>query len=314
VFKTNAIERQRLEDQAKLVLENIALRHTSLSRLVENFQHTIAEILVAFHVETGSMDGVAAKLSATSDIVSREAMAATVASNAASDNVQTVAAAAEELSASIREIAMQTDRTSGVIDRANTIAAETDAKVTSLAQSAEKISEVVQLIGGIAEQTNLLALNATIEAARAGEAGKGFAVVASEVKSLADQAGKATQEIALLIGRVQESTGSAVNSLRDITATMSEVGHFTAAIAVAVEEQHAATNEIAKSIRVASDGTMLASTSVTSVVIEIEHTAEEAERVLTASKGIQAVAARLSSSVERFLDGVAQESDVRRVG
>ena len=314
VFRDDGIERQRLEHQAHSDQVNTARRHSAMQRLVEQFERTIAGILAAFNEETGSMEGVAAKLSAASDIAGREANDAKLASNNASVSVQTVSAAAEELSASIREIAMQTERTSGVVTRANSLAAETDAKVTGLAQSAEQISEVVQLIGGIAEQTNLLALNATIEAARAGEAGKGFAVVASEVKSLADQAGKATQEISLLIGRVQDSTESAVGSLRAITATMSEVSNFTAAVAVAVEEQHAATKEIAKSIKVASDGTVRASMSVTSVVAEIGHTADEAGRVLAASHGIQAVAARLSASVERFLDEVAQESGGRRAG
>jgi methyl-accepting chemotaxis protein len=95
---------------------------------------------------------------------------------------------------------------------------------------------------------------------------------------------------------------------------MSEVSSFTAAIAAAVEEQHSATSEIATSIKIASDGTVLASTSVTTVVTEIEHTADEAKRVLSASQGIQAVAARLSASVEQFLGEVAQESGARRAG
>jgi methyl-accepting chemotaxis protein len=99
--------------------------------------------------------------------------------------VQTVAAAAEELGSSIREIASQTQRTSSFVQAATELTETTDADVASLAAAAERVGQVVDLIRSIADQTNLLALNATIEAARAGEAGRGFAVVASEVKALA---------------------------------------------------------------------------------------------------------------------------------
>ena len=49
------------------------------------------------------------------------------------------------------------------------------------------------------------ALYAIIEAARAGDVGKGFAMVPSEVKSLASQTAKATEEIHVQIGEIQES-------------------------------------------------------------------------------------------------------------
>src|SRR5690606_23140721 len=113
-------------------------------------------------------------------------------------------------------------------------------------EAAQKIGEVVELISTIAEQTNLLALNATIEAARAGEAGKGFAVVASEVKGLAGQTAKATEEIAAQIRAVQAVSAEAADAIRGIGDTIARINDTAAAIAAAVEQQGAATSEIAR--------------------------------------------------------------------
>ena len=106
-----------------------------------------------------------------------------------------IAAATEELSASISEIGQQAARAAHAARDAVERARETDSKVAGMAAAADQVGSVVRLINGIAEQTNMLALNATIEAARAGEAGRGFAVVANEVKALAAQTARATAEI-----------------------------------------------------------------------------------------------------------------------
>src|SRR6202000_3244454 len=135
----------------------------------------------------------------------------------ASSNVQTVASAGEELSASIQEISRQLSQATRITGEALTRAGQTDGQVQGLVQAVEKIGDVVRLINDIAGQTNLLALNATIEAARAGEAGKGFAVVASEVKSLATQTARATEEITGQIQAIQSATQGSVQSIRAIT-------------------------------------------------------------------------------------------------
>ena len=104
------------------------------------------------------------------------ALAVAAASEEASANVRMVAAAAEELTASLGEITAQVGRSSDDRPaRASADVALTDGTMRDLEAAAGRIGDVVGLIASIAGQTNLLALNATIEAARAGESGRGFA-------------------------------------------------------------------------------------------------------------------------------------------
>ena len=123
-----------------------------------------------------------------------------------SANVQTAAAATEELSSSISEISRQVTQSSSISTTAVDEVASTNDKIKELAEASQRIGDVVSLITDIADQTNLLALNATIEAARASDAGEGFAVVASEVKTLANQTAKATEEISSQITGIQNAT------------------------------------------------------------------------------------------------------------
>src|SRR6202012_1216821 len=171
-----------------------------------------------------------------------------------SANVQTVAAATEELSSSVSEIGRQVAQSTKIAGQAVEEANRTNITVQGLAEVAQKIGDVVKLMSDIASQTNLLALNATIEAARAGEAGRGFAVVASEVKSLAVQTAKATQEITHEITAVQQSSTKAVSAIREITQRMQDISDYTGAVALSVEQQEAATGEISHNVARAASG------------------------------------------------------------
>ena len=175
------------------------------------------------------------------------------------------ASATAELSASVTEISRQVQQSSTIAGKAVTEANETTVQVKALATAADKIGGIVSLINEIAGKTNLLALNATIEAARAGEAGKGFAVVAQEVKALAEQTGKATAEIEAQIGAIQGSTQQAAHAIDAIGNTIKDIDQIAATIAAAVEEQGAATQEIARNVEQASAGTNEVSSNITGV-------------------------------------------------
>ncbi|MEJ1934477.1 methyl-accepting chemotaxis protein, partial [Nostoc sp. NIES-2111] len=97
----------------------------------------------------------------------------------------------------------------GAREGGNVMASASEA-MTRIAQSSRKISDIIELIDEIAFQTNLLALNAAVEAARAGESGRGFAVVAAEVRSLAQRAANASNDVKKLIVDAQANVDSGV--------------------------------------------------------------------------------------------------------
>jgi len=181
------------------------------------------------------------------------ARGAVEASRGSLDNVQAVAAAAEQLAASVSEITRQVGEATRATAGAREEAERATSLVTELVTVAGQIQHVVGLITTIAGQTNLLALNATIEAARAGEAGKGFAVVASEVKTLAAQTGRATEEITTQVGKVQGAVQNAVQAIGSITHAVAALDGITSAIAAAVEEQSAVTRDVSVNMQTAAD-------------------------------------------------------------
>ena len=166
--------------------------------------------------------------------------------------MESVAAGAEELNASVREISAAMSKSRDTALTAVEQVESADQQAQRLSEAAESMSSIVQLIGDITGQINLLALNATIESARAGEAGRGFAVVASEVKNLANQAKQATDKIEQEIGNLNGISGDVVGALGSIKKAIQEVSEYVTSTAAAVEEQSTVTSEMSNGMQQAA--------------------------------------------------------------
>ncbi|WCS28340.1 PAS domain-containing methyl-accepting chemotaxis protein [Methylobacterium sp. NMS14P] len=203
-----------------------------------------------------------------------------------SGDIQSVASGAEELSASVGEISQQVSHAARMAGEAVEQARHTSTIVEGLSGQAAQIGDVVTMIQGIAAQTNLLALNATIEAARAGTAGKGFAVVASEVKALAEQTAKATDQIRDQITTTQATTREAVSAIGSIQGTIRALDEISAAIAAAVEEQSAVTQEISGSMHTAARGVGTIAGGMTAIARANEQVDAATRQVREASRAV----------------------------
>jgi methyl-accepting chemotaxis protein len=277
---------------------------TKQLKIADDFEQSVKGVVDAVASAATELQASSQSMSATAEETSRQSTTVAAASEEATANVQTVASAAEELSASVTEISRQVSKSVQIASTAVEEARKTDATVQGLSSAAQKIGDVVKLISDIAGQTNLLALNATIEAARAGEAGKGFAVVASEVKNLANQTARATDEITSQIGAIQSATNNAVDAIRSIATTISEMNQISTAISAAVEEQGATTKEIARNVAEAAAGSANVAETISGVSRAASETGMSAGQVLNASGELSVQAERLRREVDNFLGSV----------
>ncbi|MEM7525442.1 MAG: methyl-accepting chemotaxis protein [Pseudomonadota bacterium] len=269
--------------------------------VIDGFERTSAREMEAI---TDAASALVAD-SASLDVNARrtQSLAADVSDAAlsASENVEAVAGATEEMSAAASEIGQMVARSSADAQDAASRTEATRTDVERLEAAAGRIGDVVQLISEIAEQTNLLALNATIEAARAGEAGKGFAVVAGEVKNLANQTGRATDQISQQIAEVQTLTQSAVGAMRDVGAAIEQLNSASAGIAAAVEEQGATSAEIARNVEQAAARARQVSNAIAEVAMGASETQEKAASGAAAADEVAAKAEAMRDAVRDML-------------
>jgi methyl-accepting chemotaxis protein len=292
-------EKARHEQSAKEAAEREMLARRE--KLASDFVDRMQSLATGFAQSSDEVADAAKNLSATAEETSRQAQAVAAAAEEAASNVQTVAASSEEMAASVREINGQVAHSASVADTAFVEAEKSNGRISTLAAAAAAIGDVVNLIKGIADQTNLLALNATIEAARAGEAGKGFAVVAAEVKQLADQTGKATEGIGVKVGEIQQATDGTVRSMTEVIRIITDIKQIASMIAGAVEEQGAATTEIARNCQQAAVGAHQVTQNIAGVGQAAEMTGTASTRLMTLSTGLSGQAGDLRRIVDTFV-------------
>jgi methyl-accepting chemotaxis protein len=276
-------------------------RRATLDKLAADFERTVGGVVRIVASASNELQTAAQNMTASACSSVSQSQIVDKAARDATQGVQSVAVATEQLTSSISEISRQVNESSRIAGNAVRDADETAVKMNRLAEGAQKIGTVVELINNIAAQTNLLALNATIEAARAGEAGRGFAVVAQEVKSLAEQTAKATAEIAEQIGDIQSSTTESVAAIGTITKVINSLNEIATAISAAVEEQGAATNEISRSVQEVARGTGEVSSNISGITASAGETGAAAAQVLSSASELSRQSEQLRNEVDKFL-------------
>ena len=302
IFRDGLVETAKLrEAEAKRGAELESARRAAIQEIANDLEKAIGQSVSALSDNSAKLVVEGGKVASTTDTALTQARTAAHEGTEANNGIQSVSAAAEQLTVAISEVSA---RVNAVAQTARSAADEAD-RVTSLIDglnaASVRINDVTGLIGSIAAQTNLLALNATIESARAGEAGKGFAVVASEVKNLAAQSAKATEGIQGEISAMQSIISDVVEVIREIVGRISQLNNENGAIAAAVEEQSATTAEIASSLRSAASSVGSLEGSIGLVSTMTEDTGKAIGTINHATKSLADEAVQLRGATQSLI-------------
>jgi methyl-accepting chemotaxis protein len=302
IFRDGQVEAAKLREmEAMRDSELEAARRAAMQGIANDLEKAIGQSVLALSDNSLKVVVEGGKVASTTDTALSQARTAANEVTQANSGIQSVSAAAEQLTVTIAEVSARVSAVARTAQSAADEAGRVTSLIDGLNAASVRINEVTGLIGSIAAQTNLLALNATLESARAGEAGKGFAVVASEVKNLATQSAKATEGIQGEISAMRTIISNVVETIHQILGRISQLNNENGAIAEAVKEQSATTAEIASSLRSAASSVGALEGSIGRVSTVTEDTGKGIDTINRATKSLSDEAVRLRSATQSLI-------------
>lgn len=305
-------DRRMLEQKTAREAEAKTRRQAAVMAHAEDFSTVVVAVMAQLALSAEQLHGASGAMVEAVGRTEKRAADTATGARESSTNLTSVVLAAEEMSASIREISEQVSAIIGAVRDVAHRASETDRKVLELSAESDQIGKVVGLISAIAAQTSLLALNATIEAARAGEAGKGFAVVANEVKALATQTARATDDIRARVAAIGGVTSEAVGMVAGVRRSVEDMERVVGAIAAAIEQQTAATREIAANAGTVSLSTEGAVTAMEDVCRVVSEAMEASRSVVASAVYVNGTSDKLRAEMQQFLSAMLNAGDEER--
>ena len=254
-------ELSSVSEQLQTMTQGMTQQVANVASATEQMSVNITTMAAA--AEEMSMN--VSSISSASEEISVNVGSISASAETASHNVAEVAHSVQQITTAFQEISQETREGSQIAGKAMDMASHATGTMGLLDRAAGEINKVTEMIKMIALQTNLLALNATIEATSAGEAGKGFAVVANEIKELANQSGKAAEDIAHKIEGVQQSTREAKNVIQQVATIIDSMNTSVGRIATSVDRQTTVANQISTNIAEASKGVQQIATAIAEV-------------------------------------------------
>lgn len=304
IFRSNALERLKLEEEQKLENEKRLERAKRMDKIITQFDEDITGFMRILADSVDELQSTSTSLASLAEQEAGEAQSLSEMSSKVTSNFQGVTVSTEELTSSFGEVARQIQQSSEMVKEVVKRTEVADEFAASLTKASSKVREVLEMISDIAGQINLLALNATIESARAGEAGKGFAVVAGEVKSLANQTDHSINEIESVIDEMQQVSESMVDSLKAIKQATDTVDKAASSIASSVEQQTSSTKEISRNMGDTMQETEKISHTIQEVSAGAQQTGAASSQMSSSASVLGEKSEQLSKKVAQFLEDV----------